>query len=72
MAEPLEIAAGTTWSWRRDDIGNYPASLGWSLNYYLRSASARIDIEAAGDGMGYLVNLAAATTAGFQAGRAAS
>ena len=44
--EPTELALGETWKWRRLDLrADYPASA-WTLKYYLRNASARIDLTA--------------------------
>lgn len=34
MAEPTKLTAGDTWSWTRTG-GDYPASEGWVLTYYL-------------------------------------
>lgn len=68
--EPLQLAAGVTWVWRRDDLtGDYPASSGWSLKYLLRSAANHYDIDAAADGDAFAVSVLAATTAGYAAGR---
>lgn len=60
--EPAELRAGDTWQWRRDDLGDYPASEGWSLKYYFRNASAKFDITATADGDAYAVEVAKAST----------
>ena len=65
--EPAALRAGDTWTWRRDDLGDYPAS-SWTLAYYFRNASAHFDITAAADGNAYLVTVAKATTAPIAAG----
>src|SRR5574340_527910 len=40
--EPSALRAGDTWSWRREDLGDYPAS-SWTLKYYFRNSSAKFD-----------------------------
>jgi len=68
--EPVEIAAGVTWAWRRENLtGDYPASAGWTLSYSLRSAAAAIDISASADGDNFALSVAASTTAAYTAGR---
>ena len=68
--EPLQIAAGVTWAWRRDNlVGDYPASAGWSLKYLLRNATQHYDIDATADGDSFAVSVAASTTSGYAAGR---
>lgn len=65
--EPSALRAGDTWTWRRDDLSDYPASA-WTLKYYFRNATAYFDIDAAADGDAHLVTVAKATTAGKAAG----
>jgi len=65
---PTELRAGDTWSWRRDDLSDYPASAGWSLTYHFRNASAFFDVASSADGDGYAVSVAKATTTAFTAG----
>ena len=68
--EPLELTAGATWSWRREDLAtDYPASAGWALSYALRNAAGRIDIAATADGDAQAISVAAATTASYLPGR---
>lgn len=65
--EPLKVRAGDTWSWRRDDLSDYPAPT-WALYYRLKNAAANISIAAAANGTGHLVTVAAATTLTYTAG----
>lgn len=65
--EPKQLRAGDTWNWRREDLGDYPASA-WTLKYYFRNASAKFDVTAAADGDLYEATVAKATTAGYTVG----
>ncbi len=65
--EPIEARAGDTWSWRRDDLADYPAPT-WVLKYRAKNAAGGFEIVAAADGAAHLVTVAAATTAGYTAG----
>jgi hypothetical protein len=65
--EPTELRAGDTWTWRRDDLADYPAS-GWALTYYFRNATRFFDVTATADGAGHLATVARATTAAIVAG----
>ncbi|MCU0810129.1 MAG: hypothetical protein MUE59_03685 [Thiobacillaceae bacterium] len=60
--EPTALRAGDTWAWRREDLGDYPASV-WTLNYHFRNASSHFDIAATADGDAFAVSVASATTA---------
>lgn len=62
--EPETLVAGDTWTWRRDDLVAYAAD-GWSLTYRLLSSVGKIQIAATIDADGYLVNVPAADTAGY-------
>lgn len=70
--EPPELRAGTTWQWRREDLtSDYPAS-SWTLKYWfkqLAASGANFSAQASADGDNYAVNVAAATTAGYTAGK---
>jgi len=74
--EPLEISAGDTARWRKtidsfavDDLTTiHPVADGYALSYSFRSKEGTIDISATISGDDYLVNVAAATTAGWKAG----
>lgn len=70
--EPPELRAGTTWQWRREDLTpDYPAS-SWTLKYWfkqLAASGAHIEITAAADVDNFSVIVAAATTAGYTAGK---
>lgn len=65
--EPPELRIGDTWEWRREDLGDYPAST-WTLTYYFRNATAYFDVAATADGDDFEVSVAKATTAGKTAG----
>jgi hypothetical protein len=66
-SEPLSLRSGDTWAWRRDDLGDWPASL-WTLTYSFRNATSHFDITASADGEGYSVAVAAAASALYAAG----
>jgi hypothetical protein len=66
--EPAALRAGDTWAWRREDLGDYPASA-WTLTYYFRNAVSHFNITAAADGDVFDVEVAGATTAGYAPGR---
>lgn len=64
---PAQITAGDTATWKRSHA-DYPASAGWSLVYYLVSATAQITFTSSADGDDHLVLVPAATTASWAAG----
>ncbi len=64
---PSSITAGDTVAWQIA-LADYPASSGWSLSYRLINAAGKIDITSAASGADHLVNVAAATSAGWTAG----
>lgn len=70
--EPPEARAGLTWRWRREDlVATYPAS-SWTLKYWfkqLAAAGANFSVTAAADGDNFDINVAAATTQGYTAGK---
>lgn len=60
--EPLEVRAGDTWEWRREDLAtDYPAST-WTLTYTFANADAKFQISASADGDDFAVTLAAASS----------
>lgn len=65
--EPLELRAGDTWEWRRNDLADYPAGT-WTLTYRFKNAAGGFEVVAAADGTNYSVTVAAATTANYAAG----
>lgn len=67
QSEPQTLRAGDTWQWSRS-LSDFPAGT-WTLAYTLINAAAKITITAAADGTDHLVTVAAATTAGYAAGR---
>jgi hypothetical protein len=65
--EPLELHAGDTWQWRREDLADYPASV-WTLKYRFKNAAGGFEITATADGDSFAISVAAATTAAYVAG----
>lgn len=66
--EPIELIAGDSWAWDRT-LGDYPASA-WTLKYALTGAHETvIELTATADGETHKIRVAAATTAGYTAGR---
>lgn len=68
--EPSEIRSGDTVKWLREDkSGDYPASEGWSLEYYLVNSAGQETITAAAYNTdGFLITLTAAESAAYTAG----
>lgn len=68
--EPTSIRAGDGASWRRL-LPGYLASAGWTLRYRLLWATpSPASFSATADGDGHLIQLTAAATASWQAGKA--
>ena len=65
--EPKEFRAGDLLTWTREDLTDYPAS-SWTLKYYLVKSGKQILITATADGDIFLVSVAPATTAVYEAG----
>lgn len=65
--EPLELRAGDTWKWNREDLTDYEAPT-WTLTYRFKNASAGFEIAAAASGTYFAVSVAKATTAALTAG----
>lgn len=65
--EPATLLAGDTATWLISQP-DYLASDGWVLAYTLINATAKISISSTASGDDHLVNVAAATTAGWTAG----
>ena len=74
MNIPAQIRAGDTVKWRddssADNLGNAISSSSWTLTYYLRTNTASEGATVVGSayGTGWEFTLAAATSAGFDAG----
>lgn len=66
--EPLQLRAGDTWKWRREDLTDYSAA-SWTLKYRFKNASGGFEIVAAADGANFAVTVAASTTSAYTAGR---
>jgi hypothetical protein len=66
-AEPPVITAGDTIRWQIS-LPDYPASAGWTLKYALVSAAGKHDVTSIAAGADHLVEIAAATSAGYAAG----
>lgn len=64
---PAKITAGDTITWQRT-LADYPASGGWVLKYCLINASGKINITSTAAGDDHLVNVSAASSAGYAAG----
>ncbi len=65
--EPLQIRAGETLQWRREDLTDYPASV-WTLKYYLKNAAQHIEITASADGNNHSVTVSAASSGAYVKG----
>lgn len=65
--EPLELRAGDTWEWRREDLDDYPAGT-WTLTYRFKNAAGGFEVVASADGVDFAVTVTAATTASYTAG----
>lgn len=62
-----QLRIGDTWQWRREDLGDYPAST-WTLTYYFRNATSYFNVTATADADAFEVSVAKATTAGYVTG----
>ncbi len=65
--EPTGLIAGDTAKWLKT-LADYPADEGWVLSYTLINSVGKISFSASASGADHLVNVAAATTAGWAAG----
>lgn len=66
--EPDELNAGDRWTWKRDDLGDYGSGYTLSYELTLYTGAAPITLTASLSGSEYLIEIAAATTAGYSAG----
>lgn len=66
--EPSRISAGDRWLWERQDLSDYPATE-WTLTYSLVNTGLRIALTATANGSYHRIDVAAATTAAYPAGR---
>jgi hypothetical protein len=64
---PARLVIGESVSWKWTD-STFPASDSWELTYTLVNADGQIQIVASADGDDHLVEVAAATTADYDAG----
>lgn len=67
-SEPLELRAGDTWQWRREDLLDYPAPT-WALKYQFKNASGGFLVTASADGANHSITVAASTTTAYNEGR---
>ena len=69
VAEPGQLTAGDTISWRRS-LRDYSAAAGWVLSYALvqRATGLRILFSTTASGSDHVVSVAAAESAGWMAG----
>lgn len=65
--EPAALIAGDTATWQIT-LADYLATDGWALAYTLINSAAKITFTSTAAGPDHLVNVAAATTAGWTAG----
>jgi hypothetical protein len=65
--EPTSLTAGDTAKWLKT-LPDYLPTDGWSLAYTLINAASKISITTSASGTDHLVNVDAATTAGWAAG----
>lgn len=63
--EPTSIRAGDTWAWQIT-LSEYD---GYALTYFLRNATAKIDVATTASGATFTVGVAASTTATYKPGR---
>jgi hypothetical protein len=66
--EPFQARAGTTWTWQRQNLSDYPASA-WTLKYAFKNAVAHFELTATASGDWYTATIAAATTLGYEPGK---
>lgn len=64
---PNELTAGDSWVWTRD-LSDYPAGT-WTLSYVFKNAESSFSATASASGTTHSISIAAATTAGYKAGR---
>jgi hypothetical protein len=64
MTTPTTVRAGDTWTWTYTD----PDYADYTLTYYLRNATGKIDVSATASGYDYTVEVAATTTAAYKPG----
>jgi hypothetical protein len=65
--EPLQVIVGNTWTWKKS-LSDYLPSNEWQLTYALVKSDALIEITATDSDDDHLVEVAAATTADYDAG----
>ena len=67
---PAQLVVGDRWTWKRTDLTDYDVD-DYALSYALRlfgTGATEIEIAAVEDGSEYIVEVTAATTAGYTAG----
>ena len=67
---PDQLVAGDRWTWKRTDLTDYPVGT-YALRYVFRlfgTGTTEIAIDCAEDGTSYYAEVAAATTAAYDAG----
>src|SRR4051812_46212916 len=69
QVEPDRVIAGDTWSWKRTNLGDFPASDGWTLKYrFKHQTNAGFELVSTADGADHVILVAATTTTGYTAG----
>ncbi len=69
--EPSVLVAGDRWAWKRTDLGSDYPPASYALRYSARiegETAAEIEIDASESGDDYIVEVPAATTAGYTPG----
>jgi hypothetical protein len=64
---PEKITAGDSVNWKKSFV-NFPASEGWTLSYVLTKTGQQITFAGTVDGDAHLIQIAAATSATWEAG----
>lgn len=67
-SEPLELRAGDTWKWRREDLVDFPAST-WVLKYRFKNTAGGFEVTAAADGAHHAVTVTASASSVYNEGR---
>lgn len=67
--EPSAFTAGDTVKWKRANLsGDYPATGGWTLKYYLYGPEGVQAVDAVADGVNFAVTITALVSSAFVAG----
>jgi hypothetical protein len=64
---PPQLSAGDSLKWLIS-VGNFPASIGWTLHYTFNNAANSISFDSTASGDNHSINIGPATTASWAAG----